>query len=213
MSDGLKLCIKIIIVRKVVIMNTYKKEFKVCLLMLIVSLLVLLIVNFYYEGQRENILKKNDEANAKVEELSIELDKANEESAILSSELINANNKIDILEEEINKLMQNIEELQKKLPVSLGKFKLTAYCNCSKCCGKWANGVTATGVMPKEGRTIAVDRNVIPLGSKVIIDGKEYIAEDVGGAIKGNRIDVYFDSHKDALNFGVKHKEVFIVKK
>ncbi len=92
---------------------------------------------------------------------------------------------------------------------SLGKFRLTAYCNCSKCCGKWSGGPTASGKMPQAGRTIATDPKVIPLGTKVIIDGKTYTAEDTGSAIKGKRIDIYYNSHSEALNHGVKYKEVF----
>ena len=101
-------------------------------------------------------------------------------------------------------------------PVSLGKFKLTAYCSCAKCCGKWAynrpNGIIygAIGEELKEGYSIAVDPSVIPYRTEVIIDGKTYKAQDCGGAIKGNRIDVYFEDHNDALNFGVQHKEVFV---
>ena len=93
---------------------------------------------------------------------------------------------------------------------SLGRFTLTAYCNCSKCCGQWAGGPTKSGTMPKEGRTIAVDPRIIPLGSRVVINGHTYIAEDTGSAIKGNKIDVYFDSHSEALNFGRQSAEVFI---
>ena len=92
---------------------------------------------------------------------------------------------------------------------SLGTFKLTAYCNCSRCCGKWAGGATASGTMPKAGRTIAVDTRVIPFGTKVIINGHTYTAEDTGSAIKGNKIDIFFDSHQAALNFGVQYAEVF----
>ena len=114
--------------------------------------------------------------------------------------------------------IQNTGELQTVIQqeppapqlVSLGVFKLTAYCPCSRCCGKWANGITASGKYAQEGRTIAVDRRQIPLGTTVIIDGHEYVAEDVGGAIKGNRIDVYFSTHRQALNFGVQYKEVFV---
>ena len=94
---------------------------------------------------------------------------------------------------------------------SIGEFKLTAYCPCSKCCGKWADGITATGTTAKAGRTIAVDPKVIPHGTEVIIDGHTYIAEDTGGSIKGNRIDVYFDTHEEALKFGVQYAEVYIV--
>lgn len=92
---------------------------------------------------------------------------------------------------------------------SLGRFKLTAYCACSKCCGK-SDGVTASGTKAKQGRTIAVDPKQIPYGTKVVINGCTYVAEDCGGGIKQNRIDVFFNSHKDALNFGVQYAEVYI---
>lgn len=92
---------------------------------------------------------------------------------------------------------------------SLGRFKLTAYCACSKCCGK-SDGITASGTKAKQGRTIAVDPKQIPYGTKVVINGHTYVAEDCGGSIKQNRIDVFFNSHKDALNFGIQHAEVFI---
>lgn len=93
----------------------------------------------------------------------------------------------------------------------LGEFKLTAYCPCSSCCGQWADGITATGTTAKAGRTIAVDPSVIPYGSEVIINGHTYVAEDCGGAIKGNRIDIYFDSHSEALEFGIQYADVYIV--
>ena len=94
--------------------------------------------------------------------------------------------------------------------VSLGVFKCTAYCPCEKCCGDFADGITATGTKATQGRTIAVDPSVIPYGTTVFIDGTAYVAEDCGGAIKNNRIDVYFDTHADALIFGVKEIEIFI---
>ena len=93
---------------------------------------------------------------------------------------------------------------------SLGKFKLTAYCPCSKCCGKWASGITASGKTARANHTIAADTSVLPFGTEVYIDGQKYVVEDRGGAIKGNKIDIYFDSHTEANNFGVKYKEVFI---
>lgn len=101
-------------------------------------------------------------------------------------------------------------------PVSLGNFKLTAYCSCSLCCGKWANnrpnGIIygAIGEELKEGYSIAVDPRVIAYRTEVIINGHTYKAQDCGGAIKGNRIDVYFEDHNDALEFGVQYAEVFV---
>lgn len=93
------------------------------------------------------------------------------------------------------------------------RVKTTAYCNCRACCGSWAGGPTASGKMPKEGRTIAVDKNVIPLGTKVEIDGKIYIAEDTGGSVKGNWIDIYFEKHSDTTKYGVQYKTVKVYKK
>ena len=102
-------------------------------------------------------------------------------------------------------------EVEEPKEINLGKFKLTAYCSCKKCCGK-TDGITSTGTKATQGRTIAVDTKVIPYGSKVIINGKEYIAEDCGGAIKNNRIDIFFNNHQDALKFGVQYANVYIKK-
>lgn len=95
----------------------------------------------------------------------------------------------------------------------MGKYKLTFYCGCAKCCGKWTGGQTSSGVKAKEGRTIAVDSSVIPIGSKVYIEGfGDFIAEDVGGAIKGNKIDIYLNDHSRCNDLGVKYANVFVVK-
>lgn len=120
--------------------------------------------------------------------------------------------KIKIVEIETDKEV----DAQAVEPVSLGEFKLTAYCSCEICCGIWAinrpNGIVygAIGEELKEDYSIAVDPNVIPYRTEVIINGNTYKAQDCGGAIKGNRIDVYFEDHNDALEFGVQYAEVFI---
>lgn len=93
----------------------------------------------------------------------------------------------------------------------IGEFKVTAYCPCPKCCGEWADGLTYTETIATEGRTIAVDPDVIPLGSIVEINGTNYVAEDIGGAIKGNKVDLYFNSHEDALEWGVQYHNVYMV--
>lgn len=56
-----------------------------------------------------------------------------------------------------------------------------------------------------------MDPDVIPLGSIVEINGAEYIAEDIGGAIKGDRIDLYFNNHDDALEWGVQYLDIFLI--
>lgn len=91
----------------------------------------------------------------------------------------------------------------------IGDFRITAYCSCEICCGQWSGGPTASGVMPQAGRTIAVDRTQIPLGTKVVINNHTYIAEDTGSAINQNCIDIYMNSHQEALNWGVQYLPVY----
>lgn len=91
----------------------------------------------------------------------------------------------------------------------LGRFKLTAYSGPQL--GQ-AEPITATGTTARAGRTVAVDPTVIPLGSKIYIEGLgERIAEDTGGAIKGNRIDVYLGTVPQAQHFGVKRGTVSVI--
>lgn len=90
-------------------------------------------------------------------------------------------------------------------------YKVTAYCACAKCCGGHANGYTASGTKATQGRTVAAPSN-LSFGTKLIINGKEYVVEDRGGAIKGNRIDVYVNSHAEALRWGVKYLPVEVGK-
>ena len=93
------------------------------------------------------------------------------------------------------------------------RVRATAYCPCDICCGGYADGITATG---RDALTagVAVDPTVIPLGSRIDIphynrgnnkNGSWILADDVGGAIKGRRIDVRFKTHEEALNWGVRN--------
>ena len=94
---------------------------------------------------------------------------------------------------------------------SLGNYKLTFYCPCAVCNGA-ADAKTASGTTPTEGRTIAVDSSVIPLGSRVYIEGYGvFIAEDTGGAIKSNKIDVLVSSHSRAYDLGVKYANIYLL--
>lgn len=79
-------------------------------------------------------------------------------------------------------------------PVVYNDYHVTCYCNCESCCGEYAwKHTTATGSKTVEGVTIAVDPSVIPYGSIVELDGHLYIAQDCGGAVNGNHIDVYIE--------------------
>jgi len=96
---------------------------------------------------------------------------------------------------------------------AVGECTVTYYDPCVRCCGK-ADGITASGAKATPYETCAVDPAVIPLGSIVIVDFgdgelRRYRAEDTGGAVKGNHIDVCVSSHQEALELGVRRAEVW----
>ena len=92
--------------------------------------------------------------------------------------------------------------------------EVTAYCACPLCCGDSADGITATGVVPQQGRTIATDWNYLPRGTRVKIEGFDttFIVEDTFGKVyKGYRIDIYFDDHEEARQFGRRTLKIEIL--
>ncbi|CEO89826.1 3D domain-containing protein [Syntrophaceticus schinkii] len=99
------------------------------------------------------------------------------------------------------------ERLETTLTVTV-----TAYCPCPICCGK-SDGITSSGTLAKKQQTIAVDPDVIPIGSEVYLEGLgTFIAEDTGGAIKGNRIDIFMEDHNQALLFGIQEIKAYLSK-
>ena len=96
--------------------------------------------------------------------------------------------------------------------VSLGVFRITYYTNSIECCGK-TDGVTKSGAIARSNHTIAVDPEVIQLGTEVMIGGTVYTAEDIGGAVKGKVIDIYVDDLSAGRPFDAGEMEVFILRK
>ena len=88
-------------------------------------------------------------------------------------------------------------------------YKITAYCPCSRCCGK-SNGITAAGTRATAGRTVAASSR-FAFGTKLNINGHIYTVEDRGGAINGNKIDIFVSSHSEALAWGVRYLPVSVV--
>ena len=117
---------------------------------------------------------------------------------------------VEIVEERTVPIFKEVEVEYTVEPISMrkvGAFRLTAYCPCSICCEEYAappkgkHGAIGVGVY--QGVTFAVDPKVIPYGTKMYVEGVGVgIATDCGGAIKKNRIDVYFTDHNEALVFG-----------
>jgi 3D (Asp-Asp-Asp) domain-containing protein len=87
-------------------------------------------------------------------------------------------------------------------------MEVTAYCPCTKCCGPEAQGLTASGkpVSYNDGLFVAADTSKLPFGTKLSIpgygDGRAVEVIDRGGAIKGERLDVFFPTHAEALQWG-----------
>lgn len=124
------------------------------------------------------------------------------EKPVEEVEIIEEEEDIIRWKEEPEVTIEIVEKEQTTEPalVSLGEFVLTAYCPCSECSGKWGYQ-TSTGAIATEGRTVAVDPNVIPYGTVLIINGEEYVAEDCGSMVVGKHIDIFMESHSEAENF------------
>ena len=131
----------------------------------------------------------------------------------------------DVAEHQEKELMMTLavpeEELMKEIAPEAGKrviwMEVTAYCPCTKCCGPKAQGITASGkkVSYNGGRFVAADTSVLPMHTKLSIPGyhggMEVKVLDRGGAIKGNKLDVYFPSHRVAKEWGRRFIPVTVI--
>ena len=102
--------------------------------------------------------------------------------------------------------------VQAKKTIHLGQFKLTAYCPCYECSESYGRKCAMVGHYCRSNHTVAVDPSVINLGDTILINGKKYKAEDTGGSVVGETIDIFFDTHEEVENFGVRYGDVVIVR-
>ena len=121
-----------------------------------------------------------------------------------------------VIKEPVNKIVQ-IQTVTARsasrggvTTASSGRYKVTAYCSCARCCGK-TNGITASGRRATANHTVAAP-STFAFGTQMVINGKTYVVEDRGGAIQGNRIDIYMNSHSEALAWGVRYLDVEVIK-
>ena len=127
-----------------------------------------------------------------------------------------------VVQEPVNKILQVTQIVTSRasslprtstevasVPEGATTYKITAYCPCSKCCGK-ATGRTASGTTATAGRTVAASSK-FAFGTKLNINGHVYTVEDRGGAINGNKIDIFVNSHSEALQWGVRYLPVSVV--
>ena len=94
------------------------------------------------------------------------------------------------------------------------RMRVTGYCACKKCCGRFADGITACGHKIRRGDAfVAADRKY-SFGTEMIVPGynndKPIKVLDRGGAIRGDKLDVFFHSHKEAQKWGVKYIDILV---
>lgn len=102
-------------------------------------------------------------------------------------------------------------QLEAGTRINMGEFKLTFFCPC-EICSEGFGHETSSGKTARSEHTIAVDPEVIDIGSKVLINGIVYTAEDTGGGVKGDHIDIFVESHEETLKRGVQHTNVWVVR-
>lgn len=96
---------------------------------------------------------------------------------------------------------------------SLGMIVTSGYCNCVACCGIWSGGLTASGTIPTANHTIAIDAvsPIVPMGTKIMMNGIEYTVEDTGNFARyGVAFDVYYDGHAEASAHGHQSVEAYL---
>jgi len=133
----------------------------------------------------------------------------------LEKQIVEKSKEIQRQSEEITKLQKQIDESPSVSSSGWTTFEASAYTTAANgdkyVSAKWGNK-TASGTTPTQGRTIAVDRNLIPLGTKLLVKFPEpysyldgtYTAEDTGNGIKGHEVDLFLNSHSECINFGVR---------
>lgn len=87
--------------------------------------------------------------------------------------------------------------------------RATAYCACTHC--TLGLGKTKAGTTPVSGFTLAADPKVFPIGTILLVEGREMMVHDTGGAIRGYHIDIYYDRHQDALRWGSRFITVTVL--
>jgi 3D (Asp-Asp-Asp) domain-containing protein len=188
---------------------------KTYIIIIVLYLVVLYITCIYYDHQcvklEEALVYKQTEITSIEKELSET--KNNLQSEVENSvELNEALQKVSLRLKEYTTIVDNLKNNEYNL-VYVGDFKLTHYCieKYEHICGT-GDGITATGTLATAGRTIAVDPSIIPYGTQVYIEGYGFrIAEDCGGAVSGNHIDIAVDTHEQAINTGATSGGVWVL--
>lgn len=171
-------------------------------------------------NSQEEMINKQNEQQQQIQDLNSTVQQLNETITNLNNELEQVKiSKQQKKEQEEKEKSLRVASVSSRSATServsnTGEWisgNISAYCSCRSCCGSYANGITAMGTTATQGRTIAAPSNY-PFGTKIEIEGYGiYTVEDRGGAIKGNKLDVYMNSHSAALSFGRKNLRFRVV--
>ncbi|WP_428939864.1 3D domain-containing protein [Fontivita pretiosa] len=158
--------------------------------------IVLLVIGIGGVGAARPVQSKSAPANSASQSASVR-----QAESVASHSLKQGQDLVELMAPQLPPLERMVRQPQVRF------MEITAYCPCSKCCGPNAQGITASGkhVSYNHGKFVAADTSILPFGTRLLIPG--YAAEPVevidrGGAIKGNKLDVFFPTHEEALKWG-----------
>ena len=159
---------------------------------------------------KDEMLKLENKRKA-IQKLTLDIDNLKAQNRAISEDSKRA---IQIYEDAIKELQGAVIELETEVKrledIKVFTMEATAYTDDVQSQGKWV-GQTATGMKPQVG-VVAVDPRIIPLGTKLYVEGYgRAIAGDTGGAIEGHRIDLFMASRGEALRFGRRQIRVRIL--
>ena len=208
-------------------MDKYKKAIKVCTTTVVLSSVICggVIINDFVKNYQRTLLEnkklalENKDLKGENDVLKYELDKANETIRQKNKLIDDARKNIAALNSTINKLKRDQSVyLAGKTYIVVKEMNVLASAYSQSDEEETADGITYMETRVRDNHTIAVDPNVIPLGSIVYIEsdsplvGGFYVAEDVGSAIKGNRIDIFMSDKNKCFEFGKRNVKVTILK-
>ena len=210
-----------------------KTNTRIATALCIIFLILFAISMVYIQEEREDLMRQNSEYLSVIEEYSVEHSKLEEKAKGYKNKIKNYKSQIKEYEEQIKEYKEKLETTTKPTTTKAvvtttnattkgtssnsGSFtgNITAYCGCSKCCGKWAtnNSVKygASGMRLVSGYSVASDS--YPMGTILYIEGygKVQVADRFGAGHGKSRIDMYFDSHSTALQWGRQYRNVSVV--
>lgn len=165
-----------------------------------------MILSFLYIDVSNESKNRQDS----IAEQAVEITKLSNSNKELSSQVEDMNTKLSSTESQLTSAQSDLEILKQNKVAYIGKYKITYYCACKQCCGK-ETGITASGAKVQAGVTVAADTSKLPFGTKIYIKGIGWrTVQDRGGAIKGNRLDIYIPSHNDPMPYNVQNLDVWV---